>query len=62
MLNFIKDLINSYYHKKLPIVYGGNINITNIKDFTKLKNLDGFIIGNSSLNSANLAIIIENMT
>ena len=61
-INFIKNLIFNYYQRNIIVVYGGNINPTNIEDFNKIKNIDGYIIGNSSLNPANINKIIEKMT
>ncbi len=61
-INFIKGLIYNYYHTKVEVVYGGNLNIDNIQDFNALKELDGYIIGNASLNPANIEKILEIMT
>ena len=61
-INFIKNLIHNYYQRKIKVIYGGNINLNNIDDFNKITNLDGYIIGNSSLNPANIKKIIEKMT
>ena len=62
IITFIKDLIREYYHKDINVVYGGNITPENIDEFKKIKNIDGFIIGNSSLNPANIKKIIDKMT
>ena len=61
-INFIKNLMLSYYHYTPDVVYGGNIKIANIKDFLTIKNLDGFIIGSSILNPQNIEKFIEFMT
>ena len=58
-INFLKNLINNYYEQKIDIVYGGNITPDNIIEFTKIKNLDGIIIGEACLNPENIAKIIE---
>ena len=58
-INFIKNLVLNYYQRKIKVIYGGNINLNNIDDFNKIENLDGYIIGNSSLNPANIKKIIE---
>lgn len=60
-IHFIKNLIDNYYQGKIKVVYGGNITPDNIDEFKSIKNLDGFIIGNSSLNPANIKKIIEKM-
>ena len=61
-INFIKHLILSYYHTDIKIVFGGNINPENITNFLNIPNLDGFIVGNSSLNPQNIALILDKMT
>ena len=61
-ITFIKSIIENYYHNKIKVIYGGNITPENITNFLKIPNLDGFIIGSSSLNPSNLAKIIYNMT
>ncbi len=58
---FIKNLINNYYHKNIKVVYGGNINSDNIKKFSKISNLDGFIIGSASLNPETIKEILTNL-
>lgn len=60
-INFIKNIIDNYYHGKIEVVYGGNITIDNINELKKINNLDGFIIGNSSLNPANIKKIVDKM-
>lgn len=49
VINFIKKIIYEYYELDLDILYGGSINETNISDLKKIKNLDGILIGKSSL-------------
>ncbi len=61
-INFIKNLIFTYYHHKITIVFGGNITPENINEFTNINELDGFIISTSGLNPANLESIIKKMT
>ncbi len=61
-ITFIKNLITNYYGTHIDVVFGGNINPDNIKDFMNIKNLDGFIIGSSCLDLANLQKIMEYMT
>jgi len=57
-INFIKNLIDNYYHEDIKVIYGGNINSENIKNFLKIKSLDGFIIGSSSLDVSTIKDII----
>lgn len=58
-IKFIKRLIESYYHHKINIIFGGNVNEENIKDLTKINELDGYILGSSCLNPLNIKKIIN---
>ncbi|MCM1053077.1 MAG: triose-phosphate isomerase [Ruminococcus sp.] len=60
-ITFIKNLIDNYYHGEIKVVYGGNINPNTIKEFSKIKNLDGLMLGTSSLNPEDLRIVMNNM-
>ncbi len=61
-INFIKNIIYSYYNYEIPIVFGGNITPDNISELNTLKEIDGFIVSSSVLNPANLELIVEKMT
>lgn len=52
-ITYIKSLA------KAKVLYGGSININNIKALNKIKNLDGYLIGKASLNSSELLKILE---
>lgn len=58
-IKFIKRLIESYYHHKINIIFGGNVNEENIKDLTNIIELDGYILGNSCLNPLKIKNIID---
>ncbi len=60
-INFIKNLIHSYYKEEINVIYGGNINPNNINEFITINSLDGFILGTSCLDINNLKIIIEKL-
>lgn len=60
-IDFIKNLIDNYYHEQVKVVYGGNINSKNINEFQSVSSLDGFIIGSSSLDINNLTSIINTL-
>ncbi len=47
-------------NKKIKILYGGSVNINNYQDIIKQKNVDGFLIGASSLNSDIFIKIVNN--
>jgi len=48
----IRNVLNEwseFYTRNTRIVYGGSINSTNVINFLKLSEIDGFLIGNASL-------------
>ncbi|MDD6224019.1 MAG: triose-phosphate isomerase, partial [bacterium] len=57
----IKHFIKEYYKKEVKVVYGGSVNIENIKDFKEITELDGFLLGGTSLNISNLKEIIREL-
>ncbi len=59
IIKFIKNLINDYYELQLSVVYGGSINRANIILLRNIKELDGFMIGASALNTDELKRITE---
>ena len=46
--------------KKLPILYGGSVDSSNIKQFKSIKEIDGFLIGGASKSSKKFIDIIKN--
>lgn len=58
-IKFIKRLIESYYHYKVSIVFGGNVNPENIKELNNINELDGYILGSSCLNPDKIKKIIN---
>lgn len=61
IINNIKKTINSEYEVDLHLCYGGSVNETNIKMLNKVKNLDGFLIGNSAKNPENVVKFMTNL-
>lgn len=55
---FIKDLITKY-NLNSKILYGGSVNLNNIKEFSKSEHIDGFLIGSASLDPDNLLNMIK---
>ena len=47
--NFLPDFISNT--QKVSLLYGGSVNAENCRDILDIKNVDGFLIGGSSLNS-----------
>lgn len=45
----IKTMIKEKYALTLPVLYGGSVNKDNVEELQKIENLDGFVLGDSSL-------------
>ena len=59
-INNIKKIINSLKkYNKMKIIYGGSVNPENIKDLSKISEIDGFIIGGASTNPKKFIDIIK---
>lgn len=43
------EMIHKLTLPTVPVLYGGSVNINNIKDFAKQKDVNGFLVGNASL-------------
>ena len=61
-LLFIRNFFNKKFKtKKDPIIlYGGSVNDKNIKNFTSIDEIDGFLIGGASQSSKKFIDIIKN--
>lgn len=57
----IKNEIKQKYDCTLPILYGGGINTKNIKELTKVDNIDGYLLGNCANNPENICKVLENL-
>ncbi|MDD4408265.1 MAG: triose-phosphate isomerase [Clostridia bacterium] len=55
----IKDLYNSELAESTKIIYGGSISSKNCKTLSKIKNINGFLIGGASLNYNEFSEIIN---
>lgn len=55
---FIKEILNKY-NLNSKILYGGSVNLNNIKEFSKSDHIDGFLIGSASLDPNNLLNMIN---
>ena len=59
-INNIKKIINSLKkYNKMKIIYGGSVNPENIKDLSKISEIDWFIIGGASTNPKKFIDIIK---
>lgn len=56
---FIKDFIKKKYGCHIKVLYGGSININNIKRLVNIIPIDGFLIGESSTKIKEFLDIIE---
>ena len=51
MIKFIKNILNSELHiSNTAVLYGGSVNAENIKSFVEKEEIDGFLVGQASLN------------
>ena len=53
-IKFIKEYIFNTYNIKIKLLYGGNVNIKNIDNLKKIKEINGYLIGNFSLKPENI--------
>ena len=49
IIEFLKDYIYKNYHLNLKIIYGGSVNLNNIINLETISNLDGYLIGEATL-------------
>jgi len=50
LLKTVEFIKSKFKTKKQKVLYGGSVNPQNIKDFKKIDNIDGFLIGGASQN------------
>ena len=55
-----KVLKNIFKRKSPPVLYGGSVDENNVKIFTQIKEIDGFLIGGASKSSKKFIDIIKN--
>lgn len=63
IVSYIKSIIFEKYETRLNVLYGGSVNPDNLTELIKISNVDGFLVGGSSLDPNNVKImsqIIEN--
>lgn len=62
VLEIIKQTLNKLSNNiNIPILYGGSINEENFQNYKNQRNIDGLLIGSSSLNPDVLSKIINNI-
>ncbi len=56
---YIKEVLKKLGLSNIRILYGGSVNEKNIKELKKLKGIDGFLVGGSSLDPDKFLKIVE---
>ena len=56
---YIKDLIKSAYKVDLKVLYGGSVSLNNIDTFININNIDGYLIGGSSIDAEEFSKIVQ---
>ncbi|BED92840.1 MAG: triose-phosphate isomerase [Candidatus Paraimprobicoccus trichonymphae] len=59
MCKFIKKSVYELYKKSIRVIYGGSVNSGNIENFLKQNNINGCLIGASSLKVENFEKLIN---
>lgn len=49
-ISLIKELIFNKYKANVKVLYGGSVNVDNINEILNIKNVDGVLVGGSSIN------------
>ena len=58
---YIKKILQNIFKKKSPpVLYGGSVDENNVKMFTQINEIDGFLIGGASKSSKKFIEIIKN--
>lgn len=56
---FIKNFFIENYNQEVKVLYGGSVNSNNILDLNEIKELDGYLLGGTSLNIDKFREIVE---
>ena len=56
---YIKQLVKKLFKQEIKVIYGGSINENNITMLTEINELDGFLIGQASINPNRFIQIID---
>lgn len=56
---FIKEHLQKQYNVNLKVLYGGSVNNQNINDLQQINNVDGYLIGGSSIDYNKFLDIID---
>ncbi len=58
-IGFIKAIVKELFDVEVAVLYGGSITEKNIAQLNKIENVDGFLVGSTSLNADKFKKIIE---
>ena len=61
IIQYIKDIGEEKYNINFKVLYGGSVNLKNIESLNNIKNIDGFLVGGSSLDADNIRNMLEIM-
>ena len=48
---YLSKILKNYSFKKINILYGGSVNLTNISNILNLQNVNGVLVGSASTKS-----------
>ena len=57
--NYIKDLIQDKYNKRVAVLYGGSVNMKNVDTLNTIDVVDGYLIGGASVKPDEFLYIME---
>jgi len=49
---YLTNILEKYSFKKINILYGGSVNLSNVSDILNLQFVDGVLVGSASTNSS----------
>lgn len=61
VINLIKNIIKRKYNVNTKVIYGGHITSNNIKNIDKIPNINGFLIGKSSIDLKEIKEVFDNI-
>lgn len=59
IVSYIKSYLKNTYLLDIKVLYGGSVNLNNIGNLEKISNLDGYLIGNASLDAKSFLDLIS---
>lgn len=59
IITYIKSYLKKTYLLDIKVLYGGSVNLNNISNLENISNLDGYLIGNASLDAKSFLDLIN---